>query len=318
MTTVSDTSLLQAYKKVNSCFSPKFVYHLGGESGFFSEYNNMILAMLYCLDKSIKFSIYSEDANFRYKKGWNDYFLPFCEEAGNKMHSFFNRRTNPRFKNYQLRRADQVLTNIFRKVNSNVLTTFDLWDEIRSMNTSASYIFPKLNLHGDLRMICRELIKMTWKYNQQTTYEIEQYRQSANLPLQYIGFHIRGGDKFIEADIQNCRKYIEKAEQLSDIRSAFVLTDDYTVIEDLVKNFQAWSFSTFCKEEERGYFHNSFKHETPELKRERYIKLFASVDVLADSELFIGTFSSNPGMYLGMRMQPDKAFSIDLPNWTIW
>ena len=52
--------------------------------------------------------------------------------------------------------------------------------------------------------------------------------------------------------------------------------------------------------------------------RKQHIKLFASIDILASSDLFIGTFSSNPGMYLGMRMDVGKTYSVDVPNWMIW
>ncbi|WP_459188400.1 hypothetical protein ACGE0T_20360 [Parabacteroides sp. APC149_11_2_Y6] len=315
---MAEKTLLDLYHRVNDRSTPRFVYHLGGDSGFFSEYNNMILAILYCLDKKIRFSIYSKDANFKYKEGWNDYFSSFCEEGGNFLHAYFNRRPNPRFKYSLLRKADALLTNTFRSVNPRKLTTFDLWDAIRSQNLLSEYNFPELGLKGDLRAICRRLIEMTWVYNEETEKEVQRYKRSANLPNQYIGFHIRGGDKFSEAEILGCRQYIGKAEQLSDIRSAFVLTDDYAVIEELEKNYPSWSFRTFCGKEERGYFHNTFKHEAAEVKKNRYIKLFASMDVLAEAELFIGTFSSNPGMYLGMRMSPEKAYSIDIPDWRIW
>jgi hypothetical protein len=53
--------------------------------------------------------------------------------------------------------------------------------------------------------------------------------------------------------------------------------------------------------------------------RKRYIlKLLASIEIISNSKLFIGTFSSNIGMYMGMRMPSDKIISIDLPEWQIW
>ena len=68
----------------------------------------MILGMLYCLRKRIRFSLYSSDANFAYLKGWTDYFIPFCEESGNILHHWLNRRPNPRFKNRLLRGDDDI------------------------------------------------------------------------------------------------------------------------------------------------------------------------------------------------------------------
>jgi len=52
--------------------------------------------------------------------------------------------------------------------------------------------------------------------------------------------------------------------------------------------------------------------------REKHLRLFASIDFLANSELFVGTFNSNPGMYLGMRMDKEKTYGIDVYKWQIW
>ena len=73
-----------------------------------------------------------------------------------------------------------------------------------------------------------------------------------------------------------------------------------------------------CAPEERGYFHQKFKKQSKEIIRAQHLRLFASMDILASSELFVGTFSSNPGMYLGMRMERDKTYSVDVPEWVIW
>lgn len=124
----------QDYEALNRSYSREFVYHLGCEAGFFSEYNNMVLAMLYCAKHHIRFALYSSDANFSYEKGWVDYFEPFCPERGNLLHHWFNRRPNPRFKNAAFRGIDAGLTLLFRKWNPRRLTTADLWDAIRSQH----------------------------------------------------------------------------------------------------------------------------------------------------------------------------------------
>ncbi|MEO3228964.1 hypothetical protein ABHC61_04475, partial [Parabacteroides merdae] len=62
--------LKEAYQKVNEKFESVLVFHVGESAGFFSEYNCMILVMLYCLQHKIQFKLYSRDANFGYEKGW--------------------------------------------------------------------------------------------------------------------------------------------------------------------------------------------------------------------------------------------------------
>lgn len=312
-----EKNVIPAYRKLNDSFSPEFVYHLGCEAGFFSEYNNMILGMLYCLRKRIRFSLYSSDANFAYLKGWTDYFIPFCEESGNILHHWLNRRPNPRFKNRLLRGADHCLSLAFRRINRNRLTLTDLWDEIRKQDLGA-FEMPELGFTGDLRAACQKLIQYTWRYNSETQRVVSDHIASLRLPMRYVGFHIRGGDKFVEARLQDVDVYIQKACGLSSLREAFVLTDDYGIIELLDRTYPDWTFYTLCAPEERGYFHQKFKKQSKKIIRAQHLRLFASMDILAASDLFIGTFSSNPGMYLGMRMEEGKAYSVDMPEWRIW
>jgi hypothetical protein len=292
---------------------------MGGEGGFFSEFNNMVLSILYCLESNITFSIYSKDANFGYDKGWQDYFLPFCDEYGNQLHSLFNRRPNPRFKMKALSQIYDSICWIFRKINPSVLTTADLWNEIRRPPLDKKYTIKELGIDGDLLQACNKIIELIWKYQPDVERKINDMRCSLNINTPYFGFHIRGGDKFIEADLIKPSDYVEKAKRISsDIKTAFVLTDDYRVIKDLTELYTDWTFHTFCAPTERGYFHKDFQKSSKEFKRDSHIKLFASMDVLADAEQFIGTFSSNPGMYLGMRMPKGKAVSLDVENWCIW
>src|SRR6185369_14450129 len=83
------------YQRFNDTFKRTLVFHLGVEAGFFSEFNNMVLAMLYCLHHQIRFVLYSDNANFKVSKGWEDFFLPFCEETRRPEHRELNNRFPP-------------------------------------------------------------------------------------------------------------------------------------------------------------------------------------------------------------------------------
>lgn len=50
---------IDEYKEVNESFKKVLIFKIGINSGFFSEYNNMILAMLYCLENRIQFKLSS-------------------------------------------------------------------------------------------------------------------------------------------------------------------------------------------------------------------------------------------------------------------
>lgn len=84
--------LKEAYQKVNEKFESVLVFHVGESAGFFSEYNCMILVMLYCLQHKIQFKLYSRDANFGYEKGWTDFFESFCKEEDSRWHHWINMR----------------------------------------------------------------------------------------------------------------------------------------------------------------------------------------------------------------------------------
>ena len=305
--------MVKKYIQLNNSFrKKKLIFRLGVLAGFFSEYNNMILAMLYCLKHKIRFVLYSKDATFRYKKGWTDYFIPFCDE------DFLPyQRHNPRVaapsKKYDPR---VILHHIFRP---NTFLTFELWNSFhnRKMETE-QFIIPELEITGDLQHACQKLINLTWRYNESTQNEIDNYIYSLCLPEKFLGFHIRSGDKIQEADLWDISIYFEKAQNYSDLKSAFILTDDYRIIEIINSRFKEWKIFTLCKKEEKGFYFKDFLQEEREGVKEAHIRLFASIEILSRAELFVGTFSSNIGMFLGMRMNPEKVHGVDLEKWQIW
>lgn len=312
------TKLKERYYALNKSFRKKFVFHLGSDAGFFSEYNNMILAMLYCLSNRIQFILYSEDANFGYDKGWRDYFLPFCDEVTGSFHKQYNFRDYD-FLQQKLSRKDKLKIKLYKSVNGIDFLTQDLWCKLRDRKLEDGiYNIPELEINNNtLREACRKLITMTWQYTPDVEDIIRNRIDSLKLPQEYWGFHIRRGDKFIEQDLVGISEYLDKAQDISEVRNAFILTDDYRVIAETKNAYPQWTIFTLCKESETGYEHAKFKKKDKSLIKDAHINLFASMDILSNSMCFVGTFGSNPGMYLAMRMEPEKCISVDI-NWQIW
>jgi hypothetical protein len=96
------------------------------------------------------------------------------------------------------------------------------------------------------------------------------------------------------------------------------LTDDYRIIQETQAKYPDWKIYTLCTEDERGYHHQEFMKEPVPIIRKKLIRLFASIEILRNSQLFIGTFSSNPGMFLGMLMEPDTCIDVEGRDWLIW
>ena len=52
---MDSVDLLNKYKELNESYKPILVYHVGIDAVFFSEFNDLIFMILYCL--SIKFNL---------------------------------------------------------------------------------------------------------------------------------------------------------------------------------------------------------------------------------------------------------------------
>jgi hypothetical protein len=305
--------LLDRYRRLNEGFPKRFYFHLGVNAGFFSEFNNMLIAMLYCLEHEIQFVLYSADANFRTDRGWRDFFEPFCPETEDEFHHANNYRW---LKVYHVRRK---LRLYFQKRRRGIdYLTHDLWRKYKSEDFAKKrFYIPELGIDGGILDATRVIHSFVWRYNDETRRAVESRKAAIALPERYLGIHIRGGDKFIEHEVFEAAPYIRKAAAVSELRSAFVLTDDYSVFERLRSEYPEWSFATTCSPEERGYFNDEYQKLETAAKAERLVKLFAAMDLLAGAEHFIGTFSSNPGMNLGMRMPEGRAHGIDYDAWKI-
>lgn len=306
--------MVDQYKKINNSYKRKLVYHLGSEAGFFSEYNNMILAMLYCLKHKIRFELYSKDANFGVKKGWEDYFEPFCFESLDPYHAKLNHR-HPKGLTLKIK----IITRYFKLTTKTTFLTYEIWPKFRNKTFSTEkFDIPSLEICGNVREAAGQLNNIIWNYNKPTANEVLSLILRLKLPEKYVGMHIRGGDKFIEWEKVEADIYMNIIDENSIVKDIFVLTDDYRIMIELKGKYPKYNFYSLCNDSEMGYYHAEFSRINSSQKRNDMIKLFASIDVLSKSELFVGTFSSNPGMYLGMRMDISKVKCVDLEKWCVW
>lgn len=283
--------------------------------------------MIYCLKHRIKFELYSDYTHFALRDGWNDFFVPF----GSVNHTHINKDYNLRYYLYEGRRKspfykltwlkNHVIPVAYKFLYRVDYLTQDLWKFHREASFANEQLtIPELGFdNASVLDVTQCLIKALWHYNAQSSPIVANFIQSAGLPEdEYISIHLRAGDKFTEAKTFDFDDYMKPAIRLSANRKAFILTDDYTVLEHLRVQYPDWEFYTLCEPSERGYFHNDFIKQTKEFKYRQHLKLFASMDICARSTFFIGTYSSNPGMYMGMRIGPERCHGIDFDKWVLW
>lgn len=321
---MNNDAWITAYTALNNSFKKKLVFRIGADSGFFSNYNNLVLALLYCLKHRIKFVLYSDHSPFAMRDGWNDFFVPFPAVNTDRINKDYNLRTYiiELSKEAKLQKAIkyQYITTVYKALTGITYLTQDLWPHHRDA-AFAEEVFniPELGWYSTpLLEATQAVIKAFWHYNAASAPLIAAFTASVELPQEYISLHVRAGDKFTETQAYDFSEYMIPAARFSRNRHAFVLTDDYTVMEQLWAQYPEWQFYTLCEPDERGYFHRDFVQQSPELKYRQHLKLFANMDICAGSTKFIGTYSSNPGMYMGMRIGQEKCFCLDFDKWLIW
>lgn len=316
---VEKNEIVEKYVELNNSFKKTLVFHLGIDAGFFSEYNSMIYMILYCLENKIQFKLYSDDANFAYKDGWQDYFEPFCDEVHEKFHSRYN--MHPAYTSYS--RAFKMLvekrdSSLLRwRIKSDLLIGFSKWIQFWNKNNvfdyythdlldkietkNKHYSVPELGISGNYIHAYNILFDLTWRFNNSVLDEVNTIIHDLKLPDEYIACQIRGGDKIIEYDLLSVDLYIRKIKEISTLRDAFVLTDDFRIITQLRELAPEFRWYTLCQEKEKGYYNSSFAKTESKLKQEQMIRFFASIQIMESATTFLGTITATPSIVIGMR-----------------
>ena len=318
---LTPAELRREYCKLNDSFDKGLAYGMGIHGGLFSEINLLIFTIVYCLNHKVRFVPHSGGFGPKTDKGWGDYFEYFYPEVFDENLDRLNTKVKTQY-NLKLTKPRRLWRSMRYKLAIRGLKSthnithlsFDLWDKIYDRRLErASLDIPELRINGDFQEGCCTIAHMIWNFNPKVKKQIGVLRDSLNLPETYVGFQIRRGDKHSEAEIIGIKQYIDEAISRTAVRKAFVLTDDFGVIEDLKKEYPTWKFYTLCQPHERGYVHSEFITRTKEQVYTGTVRLMASVEILRFSELFIGTFSANPSMFLAMMMAREKAISMDVP-----
>lgn len=294
----------QSYKDLNNSFKKKCVFSVGHSAGFFSEINNMLFAILYCLDNKIKFVPYFKEANFANTEGWNEFFEPFCEEFDYKISPSLNHRIK---KAVHKNIIFKLIAGIFKHKHRISYLTYEVFPRILELEFwNKHFEIEQLDINGSLHDAASKLAKMIWRFNKETEDNVNQIVKSLNLPEKYIAIHTRGGDKIIEVK-KNCtlisvHSFMNDVKVRSDLKNIFVFADDYRDIEKLKNEYKEYNFYTLCQETERGYFNSEFQSLDWEQKRGNLLKLFANIEICRNSEHFFGTVQANPDFFIQVLM----------------
>jgi len=304
--------MIDAYRSVNSSYEKKLVFRFGDGAGFFSEFNNLIFAVLYCLDEQIQFLLYSPpEGSLSIRKGWNDYFLPFCEQAAESFH----REHNERFLMSAVPETVGAERDRLKREYGFDFFTYELWGEFKSDKfAKRRFRIPALGIKGSLLASAKALIDMIWRYDPAFERMVAERIAAVRLPGKYVGLHIRSGDKISESRLYSVDEYMALVRRSTKAKDIFVLTDDYENIAYLKKNYPDYRCVTTCGESESGYEFGKLQRLDKALQYGEYAKLLASTDIMRRAHLAFGSYKTNPGMFLGM-MMGKRFIGIDSDKW---
>lgn len=301
---------LDKYKEVNNSFKDKCIFKIGESQGFFSELNNMIFTILYCLENKMQFILTSVNANFAPKNGWEEFFLPFCEQNYDKIHT---KGHNVRLKGDIQKSIRRKFIVFWYKLFKNTKLTQDIFNKVSPDYYNRYINIPELNLKGQTYDIAKPIAEMVWRFNLKTKTEIDKIMKDLNLPDKYIGMQLRRGDKkTIEQRLEaNPDEFMKKLPKLSNIKDILILCDDYNDLKYLQDNYPDYKFYSICKETDHGYVNTDFQNLSWEKRYKKTLELLAIIDAMLKAELFLGSAIANPQLFVKMIIGKEKFFLIE-------
>jgi hypothetical protein len=138
----------------------------------------------------------------------------------------------------------------------------------------------------------------------------------------FAAFHVRRGDKlgyvrherhWVEGEKAPLTRYLDRlAREAPGLKRVFIMTDDYTVMEEFRHLAPDISFETLCEPGQRGHYEAAFNALTREHKLARLRLLVGETRIAARSSVFSGCFKSNVSRFVALTHErPARCLSVD-------
>ena len=311
----------------------RFVYQWF-DFGFFSELNNMLLAILYCRMLDKEFVLSSRYAIVFHDRGWRDFFEPFCAETDSRILHFLDSRPlgssgGLRSRLHAIDRyvRRSLLTHVVRPLfYPGVDVLCQHWDALRAQVPAPSDAGPAAVVPAPqprdgqpdpcpLREALRTINREVWHFNDATAGSVETTIGRLALTPLYGALHIRRGDMCDAVQPIDELRYIERLEQVACLQDVYVATDDYRCVEVIRRLRPAWRVSSLCPKTMRGYFPEDFDRLPADERRCRTLLLLTETEIMRRAHVFVGTYSSGIGTYQGIA-RDRHTYGVDCAQWT--
>ena len=291
--------------------------------GLYSELFNLCIAIVYAHHYKLSLKLNTWTWNSRLKDGWNDYFEPRLACNNNPFSAQDKVYTNERpwlgkiyykpneFFSFYYR---LLLNKIYRIFHPRHLLTKDIFANMRSDK------FIHDILKEDAFLLMSDSFKQFYKLNKETKRYIEKKKEIIKLPKDYIGVHIRRGDKITSEEMKEIHfdKYINAIIEKKDVSNVYIATDDVSTINNLKPKLNALGFNVFynSSSQSQGFDETTYNQSSKEAKQEEMINVLLDMEMLTHSKFFIGTYTSNLSRVVPFFLGLDRCKSLD-NDWNI-
>ena len=301
----------------------RIIYSLSTR-GMYSELFNLCLAIVYANHHQKHLKLNTWLWNSRIKKGWEDYFAPTLECSNNPFPAQDKVYTNEKpwigkvyykpkeFFSFYYR---LTLNFIYHILHPHYLLTKDIFEDMRSNDF----------IHNILGKEAFSLMAFTFKQmyvlNNNTKDYLSNRINNLGLPDDYIGVHIRRGDKITSKEMQEIRldKYINTIVKYKSVSSnVYSATNDTSLINDIKEKLHAYDLKIFYNKNNQstGFNEAVFNNSSKQARQEETLNVLFDMEVLIHSSFFIGTYTSNLSRVVPFFLGLDRCISLD-NDWNI-
>ena len=301
----------------------RIIYSLSTR-GMYSELFNLCLAIVYANHHQKHLKLNTWLWNSRIKNGWEDYFEPTLDCSNNPFSAQDKVYTNekPWFGKIYYKPKEffsfyyrLILNYIYHILHPNHLLTKDIFKVMRSKE------FIHVILGENAFSLMASTFKQLYVLNNHTKNHLKQRIDGLRLPNDYIGVHIRRGDKIASKEMQEIRldKYINAIITHKDICSnVYIATDDISIINIIKEKLLSFGFNIFYNSQNKstGFIEADFNSTSKQTRQEETLNVLLDMEVLIHSNFFIGTYTSNLSRVVPFFLGLDKCISLD-NDWNI-
>ncbi len=317
---------IKRYLEINDRSEDPFIFTLTNR-GFFSEVNNLLNAIAFGLITKRRLSVVQQRPR---GINWSDFFdadLPLQKRRGDVP-------VDPEW----------VITGVssrhFHTIRGEIC---ELWDrrnrlDIPSLGLRDMDIFQLLRILADSFCGRRQHRIFGGPVRPARTFAGAIAEQLGALGLQakeFAAIHVRRGDKIEgeqyigasgkevhrnpEGEMTPLSTYIDlMGQHAKEVRTIFVISDDYSAVEELRDLVPAQQVRTLCPKNAAGYYNDRFYRMSRTKRIQSHEGLLAGVRIASQSALFLGPYKSNLSRFVAnIHWDPTRCVSVDAQReWT--